>query len=128
MNQSSIKWVLFVTMTLTSPLLYYMFVVGGFLPFAAIAALMILDPHPWGFFLFNGIHLLVYGLILFFFACVLAKQLYRIREEERSYWVFGAVVGLLLIGLLPIYGIGHSSVELTNVYELYWEFGLRMGF
>ena len=128
MSQSSIKWTLFVAMTLTSPLLYYMFVVGGLLPFAAIAALMILDPHPWGFVLFNGIHLLVYGLMLFFFACVLAKRLYRIHEEQRSYWVLGVVVGLLLIGFLPIYGIGHSSVKLTSAYELYWEFGRRMGF
>lgn len=119
MSESKIKWLLFFTMAATVPVLYYLFVVGGFLPLLMILISTLLAPNA---FLFHSVHILIYGPIFYFIAAVVAKKLFRLAPKQRELGLVGTIAVFLGIGFLPIYGAGHGSIEPANLYSLYVEF------
>lgn len=112
------QWTLFAAMACTVPLFFFAFVVGGFLPllFLALAALRSPDYLWW---LLGGVHLMVYSPVLILISRLVAKVLLGRPEPQQRYIIGGLVVALLLLGLLPLYGASHGSIEFRNVYELY---------
>ena len=117
MNQSTTKWILFAAMVCTMPVLYFMFVVAGILPLIAIIRLSFTG--EWGFKLFNSLHLLVYGPILYLAAKYLTRWLFSLLPQRRALGLAVALALALLISLLPIYGIGHNHYEPVNLYQLF---------
>ena len=117
MAERLIKWVLFCLMACTVPVLYYMFVVGGFLPLIAIVALSFRG--VWGFVLFNAIHVLIYGALFYWIARFIAQRLVSLSYGRRIA-IFAAVsVALIAIAFLPVYGIGHHESQSMNLYQLF---------
>jgi hypothetical protein len=117
MTLRTMQWVLFATMAVTVPLLFFAFVVGGFLPLLVIA-LALTDS---AILLLVGIHLAVYIPILFLISRLLAKFVSRRPKYQHRYILVGLVGALLLLGFVPIYGVSHGSIKFRNVYELYGE-------
>ena len=99
-SERVIHWLLFLLMAATLPVLYFMFVIAGFLPLVEIARMM--GEGVWGFKLFNGIHLLVYGTIFYFVARFIARRLTRLSGPGQLIGV--ALISGLLVGVsfLPI--------------------------
>jgi hypothetical protein len=121
MTLRTMQWALFAAMAATVPLLFFAFVVGGFLPLLIIA-LTLTDPAV---LLLGGIHLAVYVPILFLTSRLIAKFILARPEHQRRY-VFGGLIGaLLLLGLAPLYGASHGQIAFSNVYQIYWE-GLNL--
>jgi hypothetical protein len=110
------KWVLFCLMATTVPVLYYMFVVGGFLPLIAIAAMSFRG--VWGFVLFNALHLLIYGLLFYWVAKLIVKWLGVLPKPWRFVGFAGVAAALAAIAFLPVYGIGHHESQSVNLYRL----------
>lgn len=110
-------WVLFAAMVCTMPVVYFMFVVAGVLPLGAIIWMSFTG--EWGFKLFNILHILVYGPMLYFAAKYLTRWLFLLSPERRALGVAVALALALLLSLLPIYGIGHSSYDPANLYQLF---------
>lgn len=104
-------------MVCTMPVLYFMFVVAGVLPLVAIIRLSFTG--EWGFKLFNSLHLLVYGPILYLAAKYLTRWLFSLAPQRRALGVAMALALALLISLLPIYGIGHNRYDPVNLYHLF---------
>ena len=94
-------------MAATVPVLYFMFVIAGFLPLIEIVRL--LRQGPWGFQLFNAIHLLVYGTIFYFLARFIARRLVRLELPWRVTGVAAIAAAMVAVSFLPIYGVGHSA-------------------
>jgi hypothetical protein len=117
MSQRATKWVLFAAMVCTVPVLYFMFVVAGVLPLVAVIRLNFTG--VWGFKLFNSLHLLVYGPILYLAAKLVARCLFSLSPRGRTAGTAVALALLLLISLLPIYGLGHSEYGPVNLYQLF---------
>ena len=117
MNQCTTKWVLFAAMVCTMPVLYFMFVVAGVLPLVAVIRLSFTG--VWGFKLFNSLHLLVYGPMLYLAAKFLTRWLFSLSPQRRALGIAVALALALLISLLPIYGIGHSQYAPVNLYQLF---------
>ena len=126
MTERQIKWVLFAVMCVTLPVLYYMFVVGGTVSLLGIAA-MTVTGGVWGFKLFNGVHLLLYGALFYWIAKGIARVLGMLSEG----WKLGAfaalAIGCVALSFLPLYGIGHHEAQLVNLYQFLAR-GLRQGF
>ena len=110
-------WVLFVAMAATVPLLFFAFVVGGFLPLLVIAFAL----TDTAVLLLVGIHLAVYAPILFLISWWGAKSISRRPEHQHRYILGGLVGALLLLGFVPMYGISHGSIKFRNAYEIYGE-------
>ena len=117
MNQRTTKWVLFVIMVCTAPVPYFMFAVAGVLPLLAVMRLSFTG--VWGFKLFNSLHLLIYGPMLYLAAKFLAHRFFSLSPRRRALGVATVLVLALLISLLPIYGIGHSRYDPVNLYQLF---------
>jgi len=117
MNQRTTKWVLFATMVCTMPVPYFMFVVGGFLPLVAVLRLNFTD--VLGFTLFNSLHLLVYGPLLYLAAKFLTRWLFSLSPQRRALGIAVALALALVISLLPIYGISHNQYDPVNLYQLF---------
>jgi hypothetical protein len=116
MSARVIQWMLFLLMAATLPVLYFMFVIAGFLPLVEIARMM--GEGVWGFKLFNGIHLLVYGAIFYFLARFIARRLARLSVAGQ--WTGFSVIAaaLVAVSFAPIYGVGHNQYAGTSVYRL----------
>lgn len=110
------KWVLFWLMTVTVPVLYSMFVVGGFLPLIAIAAMSVRG--VWGFVLFNAVHLLIYGAAFYWVARAISSGLAALSPTWKHVGFAGMSTGLVAIGFFPIYGVGHHAFQAVNLYHL----------
>jgi len=120
MTLRTMQWTLFAAMAATVPLLFFAFVVGGFLPLLFIALAVITSPdYMW--WLLGGIHLAVYSPILFLTSRLIAKFLLGRPERQQRYLVGGLVGALLLLGLVPLYGASHGSVTFRNAYQMYWQ-------
>jgi hypothetical protein len=117
-SEKAIRWTLFCLMAATLPVLYFMFVIAGFLPLIEIARMM--REGVWGFKLFNAIHLLVYGTIFYFLAGFIARRLARLSAGRR--WAgFGLITAAMVaVSFLPIYGVGHSAYAGVSVYRLFF--------
>lgn len=104
----------------TVPVLYYMFVIGGFLPLIAIVALSFLSfTGAWGFVFFNLVHILIYGALLYWIAKVVSKQLARLSHKWKIVSVACISTALCGISLLPVYSAGHHESQAVNLYRLF---------
>jgi hypothetical protein len=112
-----IKWVLFCLMVTTVPVLYYMFVIGGYLPLIAIVAVSFTG--VWGFVLFNAVHLLIYGALFYWIAKVISKRLALLSRRWRLAGFAGISTVLVAISFLPVYGAGHHEYQAVNLYRLF---------
>src|SRR5688500_4066528 len=110
------KWALFWLMTATVPVLYYMFVIGGFLPLVAIAAMSVRG--VWGFVLFNAAHLLIYGAAFYWVAKAISRGLRMLSPTWRLVGFAGIAVALVALAFLPVYGVGHHAFQAVNLYHL----------
>jgi hypothetical protein len=107
---------LFGLMAATVPVLYFMFVIAGFLPLIEIARMM--REGVWGFKLFNGIHLLVYGTIFYFLARFIARRLAQLSVAAQWTGFVLIAAALVAVSFAPIYGVGHNQYAGTSVYRL----------
>jgi hypothetical protein len=127
MTLRTIQWTLFAAMACTMPLLFFAFVVSGFLPLLFLPLAVLRSPdYMW--WLLSGVHLAVYSPILLLICRLIAKRLLGLPEHQQRYFVGGLVGTLLLLGLVPMYGAGHGSIDFRNVYELYWLVFQKRGF
>jgi hypothetical protein len=117
MNQRTTRWVLFAAMVCTVPLPYFMFVSAGLLPLSAVIRLGFTG--VWGFKLFNSVHLLIFGPLLYLLAAFLARRLFLLAPPGRIPGVAVALLLVLGISLLPIYGLGHNDYAPVNLYQLF---------
>ena len=118
MRQAGIRWLIFIGLAAFVPLIYYLAVVGGLLPYGGILLIGLRHLNDADFLLFSFIHLSIYGLLLYWLAGVIARTL--IKVAGRHAWIATAVVLLLLAGMgaMPIYGIAHGHIKWINAYEL----------
>lgn len=125
MQHIGIRWLILIGLAAFVPLLYYLAVVGGLLPYGGILLIGLRHLTDASFLLFSFIHLSIYGLALYWLAGLIARTL--IRLAGKHVWVATAVVLLLLagIGAMPIYGIAHGHIKWINAYELYGSGKLR---
>lgn len=120
-----VRWLFVAALAGFLPLFWYMFVVGGVLPYGAILLITIHNLSNVGILLWNGIHLTIYGAALYWLAGLLVKL---IERYARGHILLGAAIVFLIlagIGLLPIFGAAHGRVEWMNVYDLYASGKLR---
>jgi hypothetical protein len=116
MGERALRWLLFGVMTATAPALYFLFVVGGFLPLAYIAWMTVLDPSLW---IANLIHLAIWGAIFYGVAWLAAKLLARLPQIARVGALAVLCGGLVWTALQPIYGVGHHQTAGVSVYRLF---------
>lgn len=117
MTPRTTKWLLFVAMFCTVPVPYFMFVVAGLLPLIAITRLSVIG--VWTVRLFDLLHVLVYGVLLYLAAIHMTRWLYLLAPRRRALGVAITLALAALMSLLPIYGVGHSNYEPVNLYELF---------
>ena len=112
MQQTTTKWVLFAAMCATIPVFYLLLVAGAFAPLLAIFlntvqwAMATDEMGYWLFLIVHIIHLLVYGLLFYVIALEVSHRLKKYSPSQRNKRVLSIVIGLLLLGVLPIYGSG----------------------
>jgi hypothetical protein len=115
-SENVMKWGLFCLMAATVPVLYYMFVVGGYLPLIAIVALSFRG--VWGFVLFNAVHLLIYGALFYWVAKAVARRLALLPHMWSLLGFASLSIALVAISFLPLYGIGHHESQSVDLYRL----------
>ena len=125
MQRTYIRCLIFLGLAAFVPLVYYLAVVGGLLPYGAMLIIAIRNLSDASFVWFSLIHLTIYGVALYWLAELIARLLTK-RAGEYA-WLATAVVLLLLagVGLLPIFGIAHGQIRWTSAYELYASGTLR---
>ena len=125
MQHTGIRWLIFIGLAGFVPLVYYLAVVGGLLPFGGILLIGLRHLTDSSFLLFSFVHLTVYGVLLYWLAGLIARTLTRLAGK---YVLVATVVVLLLlagVGSMPIYGIAHGHIQWVNAYELYGSGKLR---
>ena len=110
MRPAQTRWLILAALAAFFPLYWFIFVVGGVLPYGAILLLTLHNLSNGWMLLWNGLNLVIYGAALYGFAGVLAALIQR-REAGQRPVAAGA--------LLPIFGAGHGTVERMNAYQLY---------
>ena len=110
------RWVLFGAMVATFPAVYFLFVIGGFLPLIYVAWLTRLDPSLW---IANLVHLVVWGAIFYGVAWLAAKGLVRLPQWAGLSVFMVAIAALVWAAAQPIYGVGHSQYAGVSVYRLF---------
>ena len=104
-------------MVTTVPVLYYMFVIGGYLSLIAIVAVSFTG--VWGFVLFNAVHLLIYGALFYWIAKVISKRLALLSRRWKIVGFASISTALVAISFLPVYGVGHHQSPPVNLYRLF---------
>ena len=112
-----IKWVLFGLMASTVPVLYFMFVIGGFLPLIAIVALSF--QGVWGFMLFNAVHVLIYGALFYWIAKLISGRLALLPAAWKLIGFAGLSAALFALSFLPLYGVGHHEYQPVDLYRVF---------
>ena len=115
------KWILFFGLAMVVPLFYYLFVIGGLLPLGGILLLTFCDATEGGMIFIDSVHLVVYGGLLYFLACKLTKRLFTLPGRFKLYGTSLLLIGLLYLGFVPMFGIGHHAVRVKDAYSLYGE-------
>ncbi len=118
LTENTIKWALFLAMAATIPVLYFMFVVAGFLPLIAVAYVFLSD-GVWGSKLFTALHLLAYGSVFYWMATALARHIAKLSTRLKVLGLAGILLALATVSTLPIYGVGHSEFQSVNLYRLF---------
>ena len=104
-------------MVTTVPVLYYMVVIGGYLPLIAIIALSF--SGVWGFVLFNAVHVVIYGALFYWMARVIARRLAALPRAWSIAGFAGISTALVAIAFLPVYDVGHHESTSVNLYRLF---------
>lgn len=117
MSENTIKWILFGLMCATVPVLYFMFVIGGFLPLIAIVAMSFTG--VWGFALFNAFHVLIYGAAFYWIAKLVARKLALLPRTWKVLGFATVSMALAAISFLPLYGVGHHEYQPVSLYRLH---------
>ena len=63
----------------------------------------------WGFALFNAVHLLIHGALLYWIARLISKRLPALPQVWRIARFAGIATALVAISFLPVYGVGHHE-------------------
>ncbi|WP_299793738.1 hypothetical protein [Ramlibacter sp.] len=115
MNRSFVKWLVFVLLCCVVPVLFYGFVIGGFV--SPLVIMVWLFRHlATGFGALYAIHLLVYLPVLYRVASFLSKKMVNSRFGASALALFcGAAV---LVSFLPMYGVAHSVTRTYNLYQM----------
>jgi len=125
MGRTQVRGVVFLGLVAFLPLLYYLAVVGGVLPFGAILLIAIRNIGNASILWFSLIHLTIYGVALYWLAELITRLLIRVAGAH----VLPATVTVLLllasIGLLPMFGAAHGQIRWMNAYALYASDTLR---
>lgn len=123
---SMYKWCVFLLFLLVMPTLFFAFAAAGVGPaltyyIELIYQLVKVDPdHGITFeIILYFVHSVVWTFILYLLARLVANWLCNIKSSVGIYIFSSLVAILLLVGLVPIYGGGHSIKESVNVYQLY---------
>ena len=125
MQHTCIRGLIFIGLAAFVPLLYYLAVVGGLLPYGGILLIGLRHLTDSSFLLFSFVHLTIYGVLLYWLSGLIARVLVRLAGKYM--WVATAVVLLLLagVGSMPIFGIAHGRIQWVNAFELYSSDKLR---
>ena len=119
------RWLIFAGLVAFFPLVYYLAVVGGLLPYGGILLLTIRNLPDSSILLFGLIHLVPYGALLFWLAGVIARGI--TRRAPGHPWLATMLVLVLLagVGAMPIFGIAHGQIQWSNAYGIYASGTLR---
>ena len=125
MQHACIRWLIFIGLAAFVPLVYYLAVVGGLLPYGGILLITIRNFSDSSLLLFGLGHLVAYGAILYWLARLIAQVINRLAKAHA--WLATAAVLLLLagVGAMPIFGAAHGHIQWATAYELYGSDTLR---
>ena len=121
MSERVIKWSLFALICATMPVVFYLVVVGGYLPLFAILVIALQNPTDPSIFGFCLVHFVFYGTIFYLLAKALAKFICSVTPHNRTICYVLSLLVLLAIGALPIFGAGHGNFEGVSAYRIYIE-------
>jgi hypothetical protein len=118
-----IRWILFVAMAFTVPVLWFLLVAVGFIPLIGIAFSFFSGLPKLEVFLLagNGINLVVWGIFLYYVAGVVARKIEKAPAKWRLPIVGVVLLALGVLPFLPIYGVGDcggGSKNSLNLYQL----------
>lgn len=123
MEEVLVRCVLFIVMALTMPLPYYMVVFIGLASYSVVLLMFIdglLEPLPlWT--VIHAIYLIVYGVLLYWLSKALYALVRRLGRFPRMLCLCGAVVGLVVLGLMPVFGIGHEAIAPMDAFSFLYE-------
>lgn len=119
MRPAQTRWLILAALAAFFPLYWFIFVVGGVLPYGAILLLTLHNLSNGWMLLWNGLNLVIYGAALYGFAGVLAALIQRREAGQRPVAAGALLLMLAGVALLPIFGAGHGTVERMNAYQLY---------
>lgn len=122
MPRKLMRWLLVASLAVFLPLFYYGGIIGGVLTYAAIAILTARVP---GLLMLNAPQLVIYGFLLYLLAGWLARRIERLSPRQQSMAVVVIIATLVGVGILPIFGAAHGSIQFTDVYSLYTSGKLR---
>jgi hypothetical protein len=120
-----IRWVIFAALAAFVPLVYYLAVVGGLLPYGAILLITIRNISNSSILLFGLLHLAAYGAVLFWVAGAIAGVIGRRAPGREGLAAILVVLLLAGVGALPIFGAAHGQIRWASVYALYVSDTLR---
>ena len=120
-----IRGVVFLGLLAFLPLVYYLAVVGGLLPYGAILLIAIRNINDPSLLMFSVIHLAIYGVVLYWLSGVFTRLIVRVAGAHTAPATVIVVLVLTGIGLLPIFGIAHGQIQWRSAYALYASDTLR---
>lgn len=118
-GERALSWILFAAMAVAVPVIYWLVVVGGFVPLLVIAIVTVRNLSLDMLLAINAAHLLVFGTIFYVMARWISKRLTRLEPRRRNRMAAAIVAAMAILGLAPIYGAGHASIDWINLYQLY---------
>lgn len=117
MSRQVTQWLLFAALFCTVPVVYFMFVIAGLLPLVAILRLCF--SGTWGFIIFNLVHLVIYGPMLFLAARYLTHLVFRLAPPARLAAIAVILALAVAVSLQPLYGVGHGDYAPRTLYRLF---------
>lgn len=118
MTPRAMQWALFAVMAATVPLPMVAVLAGGFVPLVVTMVVLGSDRMGWEL---GAIHLVFLSPILYFAARFIARRIARRPQEQHHRLLAGAIGGLFILGLLPLYGMSHGTIRFGTVYRIYWQ-------
>ena len=129
-NYRSIKWILFTTVSLTVPSLFFLVMAVMFFPAVffvggiVYAIPKLFNPKSVGetfwFIFFMGVHLLIYAGVYYGISVLLARGIARIRGcVGRGLTMLAVCSSLIALTRFKIYGGGgHGPIRWQTLFEL----------
>ena len=125
MQTKTVRGLLFVGLAAFVPLFFYLAVVGGFLPLAAIAVLAARNLGDASVLWLCLIHLAIYGTLLYGLAGLLTQLLYRVAARHVCLATVSLLVLLCGLGSMPVFGVAHGQIKWQSAYAIYASGALR---